>query len=43
MDKTITVSEEVWSKLTLIKLKTKQKTISQTIDYLIKNVNETKK
>ena len=37
MDKTITVSEEVWKKLTLIKIEKGKSTIDEVIKSLIKD------
>lgn len=37
MEKTITVKEETWKKLTLKKLELKAKTIDEVINNLIKN------
>ena len=39
MEKTITVSEEVWKKLTLLKVEKNKSTIDDVIKELIKNVN----
>ncbi len=40
MNKTITIDENVWKKLTLLKLKSNNKTISDVINELIKDGEE---
>jgi len=37
MNKTITIDEELWKKLTLLKVKNNKKTINEVIKSLIKN------